>query len=82
MLWTGQGHKDRVRTVHLTFTDHQEHIADDIVSVQTLDHDQDRPSNYQGRSVVKTNTCDSTYEVFFYIEHQFEEFDNAHDEEA
>ena len=35
-IWASQGHKDRVRTVNLTFVDRQRRIVDDDCSVQTL----------------------------------------------
>jgi len=66
----------------LTLSDHQKHIADDYVSVQTIDPEQDRLSNWQTHSGCKMNTSDTTYENLSNTDKQFVEFDKVHPDEA
>jgi len=81
-LWASQGHNDRIRTADLTFADSQQSIADDDCSVQTLNPEKDKDSDWNQRTGIKMSRRDKTYTLMFNSDIQFEAFDKAHPDEA
>ena len=64
-LWASQGHKDRIRTADLTFADRQKCNADDDCSVQTLNPEKDKDSDWSQHTVLNMRTRDETYALMF-----------------